>query len=230
MSFTLMYDGVNVSQWPADVTHGLVYTDGHFANEAQARARFPNATFQTISAVGQAPAQWIDCEPGAVWPPVTAVALYKRWRLQGCRGIYCNQASKPAVQQAARQAGAGPEIFGADWTGVPHINPGESQTQYLSTPGFDITAIPAATSPAPAPLPPAVPAPVKEGIMFVCVTTGPASGPPQPVLQPGEHHLIYANGSRYVIETPADLGALVARLGAPVALTCSFVANIPVMP
>lgn len=225
-----MHDGVNVDQWPADVTHGLVYTDGHFANETAARARFPNATFQTISAVGQGLAQWIDCEPGCVWPPPVAVALYKRWRFQGCRGIYCSQANKPAVLAAARQAGAGPEIFGADWTGVPHVNPGESQTQYLNTPGFDVTAIPAATSPAPAPVPPPVPAPVKGGTMFVCVTIAPASGPPQPVLQPGQHHLIYANGSRYVIESPADLSALVARLGAPVPLTCSFVANIPVMP
>lgn len=178
MTFTLMYDGVNVDQWPADVTHGLVYTDGHFANEAQARARFPNATFQTISAVGQAPAQWIDCEPGAVWPPVTAVALYKRWRFQGCRGIYCNQANKPAVLQAARQAGAGPEIFGADWTGVPHINLGESQTQYLSTPGFDITAIPAATSPAPAPLPPACRPRSKEESCSYASLPGPHLGHP----------------------------------------------------
>ena len=230
MTFTLMYDGIDVSRWPADCTHGLVYTDGQFRNGAAAAQRFPKAVFQTISAVGAGLAHWVDCEPGCVWPPLAAVALYKRWRPQGCRGIYCTQGTKPEVMSLSHRSGVHPEIFGADWTGVPHVVPGESQTQYLSTPGFDITAIPAATSPAPAPVPPPVPAPVKGGIMFVCVTTGPASGPPQPVLQPGEHHLIYANGTRYVIETPADLGALVARLGAPVALTCSFVANIPVMP
>ena len=148
-----MYDGVTVANWPPNVTEGLVYTDGRYANATAARARFPNATFQTISAVGQVPAMWIDCEPGCVWPPAHAVALYQAWKSQGCRGIYANESTKPAVLAAARAVGESPEIFGADYTGLAHINPGEAQTQFQNTVGFDVTAVPDPPTPAPVPVP-----------------------------------------------------------------------------
>lgn len=148
-----MYDGVTVASWPEGVRYGLVYTDGHYANMTAAKARFPNIYLQTISAVGLVPADWVDCEPGCVWPPAAAVALYQQWRVHGCRGVYCNQSTKPAVKAAAVEAGVTLELFGSDPTGVPHINSDESQTQFMFTAGYDVTAFPVPVAPAPRPGP-----------------------------------------------------------------------------
>lgn len=153
MAYTIMADGVNVASWPADTTHGLVYTDGAYANMTAAKQRFPGIPLQTISVTGAVPAMWVDCEPGCVWPADRAVQVYVSWRAQGCRGVYCAQSTKPAVRAASAAAGVSPEIFGADWSGIPHVIAGEAQTQYLNTPGYDLTAIPAA-QPAPPPPPP----------------------------------------------------------------------------
>lgn len=138
----LMYDGIDVSKWPDGVTEGLVYTDGRYANEAAAKARFPDATFQTVSATGQAAAMWIDCEPGCVWPPSAAAELFRSWQSKGCRGIYCNQSAMNGVLSACQAIGVTPEIFDANWTGTEHIDPGAAETQFESTPGYDVSAIP----------------------------------------------------------------------------------------
>lgn len=156
--FDLMYDGIDVNGWPADCQYGLVYTDGRYANLTAAKARFPAATFQTISAVGLVVADWIDCEPGCVWPPSAAVALYSQWRGRGCRGIYMAVTHKAEVKTACQVAGVTPELFGADWTNEPHINGDEAQTQFQNTPAYDVTAIPAPVAP-----PPVTPAPTPSG-------------------------------------------------------------------
>lgn len=225
-----MYDGVNVSQWPAQARYGLVYTDGRFANRQAALTRFPGIVLQTISAVGRSPATWIDCEPGCVWPPAAAVTLYAKWAGWGCRGIYCTQATKPHVRAAAAAQGKAPEIFGADWTGVPHINPDEAQTQYKNTPGYDVSSIPAPVAPAPSPGPAPTPSPGKADSMRVVVATSPSVQPPQPKVATGEHYLLWDTAYRYIIEDPADLAAWVGAVGPVIPLTGSFIANIPLMP
>jgi hypothetical protein len=226
----LMYDGIDVAKWPAGVQWGLVYTDGLFANQVAARARFPQAAFQTISAVGKVPAEWVDCEPGCVFPALRAVSLYKTWKPQGCRGVYFPEASRADIVVAARRLGANPQLFGADWTNVPHINPGEAETQWQNTPGFDISSIPGPVTPAPSPVPVPIPPTPKEADMRVVVATTPSTTPPQPVVTAGQHFLLFGTAYRYIIETPADITALVASLGSVVPLTGGFIANIPLMP
>ena len=230
MTLVDMYDGVNVSQWPAGAKYGLVYTDGRFANMQAVKNRFPGIILQTISAVGTGPAMWVDCEPGCVWPPAAAVATYERWRSQGCRGIYCTQAVKPFVRATAAARNSTPESFGADWTGVPHINPDEAQPQYLNTPGDDVSSIPAPAPPAPEPGPAPTPQPVKAETMRVVVATTSTVSPNQPKVAAGEHHLVFGTAYRYIIETPQDIQALITALGPAIPLTGSFIANIPLMP
>jgi hypothetical protein len=225
-----MYDGINVSQWPAGVQYGLAYTDGKFANRQAILNRFPGITLQTISAVGQSHAMWIDCEPGCVWPAPVAVALYIRWLPAGCRGVYCTQETKPAVRQAARAAGASPQIFGADWTGMPHINPDEAQTQYENTPGFDVSSIPAPASPVPAPAPAPTPTTVKAETMRVVVATSNSSSPPQHKVNAGDHFLLFESAFLYVIESPADIAAWIQALGPAIPVTGSFLGNIMPLP
>ena len=229
MNLVDMYDGVNVSQWPAGAKYGLVYTDGRFANMQAVKNRFPGIVLQTISAVGTGPAMWVDCEPGCVWPPNVAVNLYDRWKPQGCRGIYCTQAVKPQVRGEAGVRGSSPEIFGADWTGIPHINPDEAQTQYLNTPGFDVSSIPAPAEPAPLPGPAPIPQPVKAETMRVVVATSNSTVPPQHPVTAGQHFLLFDNALLYVIESPADIAAWIDALGPAVPITGGFLGNIPPM-
>jgi hypothetical protein len=225
-----MYDGISVSQWPAGVQYGLAYTDGRYANRQAILNRFPGITLQTISAVGQAHAMWIDCEPGCVWPPAVAVALYQRWIPAGCRGIYCAQSTKPAVRQAAIFAGVSPQIFGVDWTGVPHIVPGEAQTQYRNTPGFDVSSIPAPVPPVPAPGPAPTPTTVKADMMRVVVATSNSSTPPQHAVTAGQHFLLFGSAFLYVIESPADIVAWIQALGPAIPVTGGFLGNIAPLP
>lgn len=222
-----MYDGVNVSQWPGQAKYGLVYTDGRFANRQAAINRFPGITLQTISAVGTGPAMWVDCEPGCVWPPAAAVATYVRWRSQGCRGIYCNQSIKPEIRREALAAKVSPEIFGSDPTGIRHINPDESQTQWLFGPGYDVSAIPAPAPPAPEPGPAPTPTTVKADGMRVVVATSSSTVPPQHKVTAGDHFLMYDNHTMYIIESQADITAWVASLGPAVPLSGGFLGNIP---
>jgi hypothetical protein len=225
-----MYDGIDVARWPANTEWGLVYTDGAFVNVTAARNRFPNARFQTISAIGQVPAEWVDCEPGCVYPALRAVSLYKTWKPQGCRGVYFPEAGRRAILAACRTLGVAPELFGADWTGLPHINPGEAETQFVNTPGFDESLIPGPVAPAPSPVPVPIPPALKEADMRVIVATSNSTTPPQPVVTAGQHFLLFGTAYRYVIENGADVTAWVASLGPVVPLTGGFIANIPLMP
>lgn len=84
-----------------------------------------------------------------------------------------------------------------------------------------------APRPTPPPTPTPPPQPQGEAEMFVAKASGNASGPPQPVVEPGTYYLVYANGTKYEIETPSDISALQARLGPAAPLTCSFLANMP---
>lgn len=216
-----MYDGIDVSKWPAGVTEGLVYTDGSYANETAAKARFPNAQFQTISAAGQIPAMWIDCEPGCVWPPNQAADLFRAWQPQGCKGIYCEESEKAGVLQACLSIGVTPQIFGADWTGVEHIVPGEAETQFESTASYDVSAIPdpAVTTTTTDP-------PVSSEVeMLFSVASGPTAGN----VQTDTQWLVFGNGTKYQILEASDGANLQAKLGVT-PLSCAFLANIPPMP
>lgn len=132
-----MYDSVDPAAIPNTAAELLVYTDGDFANEAAMRARFPNAVIHTISTAGHVVAEWIDVEPGAVWPNQAAADLFRVWRTQGCRGYYTSLANEQALREAhaAANPGVTAEWFDADWTNTPHVDPGNVATQYADPPG-----------------------------------------------------------------------------------------------
>lgn len=160
-----MYDSIHVELIPADADDLLAYTDGLYANAAALKARFPNATLHTISAVGVTPAEWIDCEPGCVWPPTNASALWRRWKN---RGVYCNKNTWTMVKDAF-WPGENPEFFIADPTGIAHVVAGSVETQYLFAGGYDESTgvddnpVPTPPNPAPTPVPgPFVPNPIPE--------------------------------------------------------------------
>lgn len=136
----LMYDSINVANIPAGATDILAYTDGAYANEAAIRARFPNATIHTISAMGQVFAQWVDCEPGAVWPPSAAAAVVQAWQARGCKGIYASLNNMQACQEAVNALHlTGVEYFDANYTNVEHVDPGYVATQYADPGPYDET-------------------------------------------------------------------------------------------
>lgn len=131
-----MYDSIHVELIPADATEVLAYTDGRYANATALKARFPNARLHTISAVGQVCGEWIDVERGCVWPPDVAVAKWRIWKTQGCKGFYCSTSTRPIIQSLL-WSGEDPEWFEADPTGIAHIRPGDVATQYLFVGSYD---------------------------------------------------------------------------------------------
>lgn len=130
-----MYDGINIGLIPATASDILCYTDGRYANVSAAKARFPQATIHTISAIGTTPSEWIDVEPGCVWPPSSAVELWLRWRN---KGFYTNLSGRK-ILQSLLLPGEQPEWFIADPTGIAHIVDGSIATQYQWTPGYDVS-------------------------------------------------------------------------------------------
>lgn len=137
---------------PAGAQLILLPTDGQYARTATTlRALFPDAGFQTYSAVGEVPAEWIDVEPGCVWPPLAAVNLWRSWRRAGLtRGFYCSTSTRPTIE-ALLGPGETPEWFEADPTGIPHVRAGDAQTQWGWFGSYDETELaPDPTPPAPA--------------------------------------------------------------------------------
>lgn len=143
---------------PADATCILLPSDGTYSkNNAAVRSKFPNATYQTYSAVGQVVAEWIDTEPGCVWPVQAAVDLWHRWKTQGCRGFYCSTSTRPQLE-ALLSADDHPEWFEADPTQNPHVRAGDAETQWGWFGSYDASEVPG-----PPPLP--TPHPFKEETM-----------------------------------------------------------------
>lgn len=169
----IMYDSAG-GHIPATATDILVYSDGLYAQVGvQLRAAFPHATFHTISTQGQVVAEWIDVEPGCVWPNHTAVDLWASWRFKGCRGFYVAESNQAALESLVAAfdmpPGPTPEWFDANWTGVPHIDPGDIATQFLSTPAYDesLTSLAFENTPTP----PAPPLPLEDEMTKLVVST-----------------------------------------------------------
>lgn len=59
-----MYDSVTLDKVPANPHAVACYVNGRYANEAEARKRFPHARILTISVEGQVPSQCYDIENG----------------------------------------------------------------------------------------------------------------------------------------------------------------------
>lgn len=153
----------------------LIPTDGQWqANGQKMRQQNPNAKVHTISEVGQVVAEWIDCEPGCVWPPVNAVNRWRQWRNQGCKGFYSSQSTQPQIR-ALLAPGENPEWFDAD-PGPDKVDPGDVATQYGFEGSYDITeTTPAFEGQTPQPAPQPVPQPAhKEDPDMVLANDGQA--------------------------------------------------------
>jgi hypothetical protein len=128
-----MYDSTDVEAIPLDATWVLAYVDEPGATFDAARKRFPKARIVTITRDPAVTADELDVENGAATDPEAAVWV-RQMRARGRRPIvYCSQARIAGVDAACIAiAERAPFIHGADWTGVPHLNPGEVATQYAS--------------------------------------------------------------------------------------------------
>jgi hypothetical protein len=151
---------------PAGAQVILLPSDGRYAaGNAAVAARFPHATYQTYSALGQVPAEWIDVEPGCVWPPAAAVALWRSWDGNGVtRGFYCARSTRTVLAGILAPADH-PEWFEADPTGVPHVLAGDAETQWGWFGGFDESELAAAPVIVHGPVP--VPAPASNGDIMI---------------------------------------------------------------
>jgi hypothetical protein len=172
-----MFDSAG-GNFPPGAQTILLPSDGAYAKGNPAvQARFPHAEYQYYTAVGQNPARWIDVEPGCVWPPQQAVDLFHRWAGNGVtEGFYCAKSTKPALEQLLAPADR-PEWFEADPTNVPHVLPGDTETQWGWFGGFDESEIAAAPLIKHGP-PPPVAAPIAPGDddMKAQALTDPATG------------------------------------------------------
>lgn len=169
-----MFDSAT-GQIPAGATIILLPSDGVYsANNASVKAKFPNATYQTYTAVGRTPAQWIDTEPGCVWPPLNAVTLWEQWKTNGVTvGFYCSTSTRPLIQDLLSMYDH-PEWFEADPTGTPHVKAGDAQTQWGWFGSYDetlIAAVPVKPSP-----PPITPEEIDDMPIYVYATAASTDG------------------------------------------------------
>jgi hypothetical protein len=200
----VMYDSAG-GHIPPGATDILVYSDGDYAAVGvKLRAEFPNATFHTISVKGEVVAQWIDVEPGCVWPISTAAWLWSAWMNRGCQGFYVAKSNQPALEAVVGPAGGSPEYFDANWTNVAHVDAGDVATQYESTPYYDISlTTPAFENQPTVPAPPPVTA-LSGAEMFILTTT-----------TPGQITWYWSGSALIQLGTPAQVAAVEA-CGVPV--------------
>lgn len=226
------------------------YPDGRYAWPADAWAAFQKrpAVLQ-ISVTADERYPVFDSEYGDADQEQVATAAANRMQSGQWTVIYSAQSTMPTLTAALKSKGQtwrdaqywpepGIYMHVADPSGNiaagrwhPPVTPVAVQTQWLA--GYDISechgTYPVIPGPAPEPSPEPLPPLQEADVMFVAVATGPASAAPQEVIEPGSMFLVYGGAYKYVILAPADVEALTAKLGAPVALTCSFLANIPNM-
>jgi hypothetical protein len=202
-----MYDSAG-DHIPAGATDILAYTDGEYANVNTLRVLNPHARIHTISVAGQVAAEYEDVEPGCLWPPAEAVDRWETWRYDGTLGFYGDEGTLAQVRELLGGESDEANYFDANWTDIPHIDPGYAGTQYASNPEYDTSLIgpgfdsrPGAT-PAPAPTPPPPPTEeidVNNWVLIRNTTTGQIA-------------LLYtALGRKQYIGFPATVTSLTAR-------------------
>ena len=120
-----MFDSVDLSQIPANPQAVAAYTDGEFANAAEASRRFPNAHLLTIAVSAAHDAMALDIETGDARPE-DAPAWFARQKTRGVTRP-CLYASAfvmdTEVLPALKTAGISPasvRIWTAHYTGVAH--------------------------------------------------------------------------------------------------------------
>jgi hypothetical protein len=229
------------------------YRDGaDFAWPAQAFTELGSRVHLSITVAADERFEVFDSEQGDAGTEQVATAVANRLQDKKWSWAYSNGANLPGLLQALRRKSVslvGREVWPKPgvylWAAAPGTRPGTVPSWCPVSPvavqdrwegPFDVSTLYVDLNytppgvPAP-PKPPVPPKPsLKEGGMRIAVATSASTSPPQLVVKPGEHYLVFDNGMRYIIENPADVTAWVASLGPVVPLTGSFLANIPTMP
>lgn len=148
-----MYDSVNTLALPLDSRLILAYIDGRYNNYSAVRQRFPAAVVvkTTTLANGSTSAVVYDCERGDGNASQAADWAARKLALHERPTIYCSRIGEPNYgwpwvqhELLVRNIPLSSVDFGiADYTGVPHLVPLSSFTQYANPPGsggdFDIS-------------------------------------------------------------------------------------------
>ncbi len=163
-----MYDSTVVASLPAAAFAYAGYFNGTYANMAPLKARFPNAQLVSVTPDGEKGALYIDVEPGnvtaAAVPGFIKAGGLGFYASPGASGEYSVQACID-VCTAAGIARNKYRVWSAHWIGRHICSPstcGYPQadgTQYVSTAGWDESAV---NSPSFFQLPPPDPAVLQE--------------------------------------------------------------------
>ena len=107
MNAQIMYDAVDPANIPPDAQLIAGYTDGHYANLDQMRARFPHAAIVKITVfASDNTGDVLDVEQGDATPDQAPTwVLQRRHAGHPAPAVYCNQDTWPAVIAAFRTAG-----------------------------------------------------------------------------------------------------------------------------
>jgi hypothetical protein len=137
MGYLLMYDAVDVGNVPAGADYAGVYVNGHYANEAAMRARFPHAKFLTITVSMDNTADACDCEVGDL--TVAEAEEWVRWRLAAGVHRPCVYASQDRWENQGLHAALTPygskiRRWIASYPGSgPNVPPGYDAHQFASS-------------------------------------------------------------------------------------------------
>lgn len=165
----IMFDGTDPAKVPAGADLYAGYVDGQWPSAAGLAAKFPGAKIVRIAVFASTnDGDFLDVETGDA-TPAQAVdwVLMRRQAGHPAPGVYCNQSTLPAVQQAfgARSVPM-PPIWLAK-PGTAGIAPGTVATQWGYFGDYDSSSVvdylpgidPAPRVPDPAPAPPPPPPP-----------------------------------------------------------------------
>ena len=126
MTTITMYDSVTLSEVPPNPPAVACYASGTFANEAEARRRFPNAHILTIAVNASHDADCLDVEQGDA-TPAQAAGWYARQRARGITRpcIYASASVMHAdivpIIRASRIPRAEVRLWSAHYTFASHI-------------------------------------------------------------------------------------------------------------
>lgn len=220
MTLVKVYDSLNVGAIPSDATVLLGYVDGELPlvarNYELMRERFVSERIITVTTTGNSRAMMCDCEKYDLSP-----AMVRQWIDRGLYigpkpWVYSSKSRYGAVLDAT--AGGSPWWWwAADWTGVPHIVPGSSATQYANpaTSGgdFDVSvALPEALD---ALFPPPIPPTTRKASDMILINNGTTQ------------YVLFGDGTKIPVDDPADLSALASVMPGSVTLSAGQCDSFP---
>lgn len=141
-----MLDSITPGNLPPGADAYAGYVDGHFANVAQIRARFPGKRVLPIAVFAADDAEAADCEPGDMMPSQLP-AWVKRQQARGVHRpvVYASISQMPAVLAALTAGGitrAQVRLWSAHYGAGKHICAGMDGTQWRdNAPGVNGTLI-----------------------------------------------------------------------------------------